>query len=298
MAPQRRRGLTRLANWLSLALLLAGALAVAIVLVLARKPHPPLAVSAAPADAGIAGACAAGAKPGAAAFDDSFVTPAGLHVRVRTPANYDATRAYPLLVAFPPAGAGRDDAEHYYGITPEATRRGFVVAYSDHVPMSRQALRMQAGVAPAVMARWCIRADAVAYIGHSDGGSVAEGALLTAQPGDVRPRAIVASAAGLAAEDLQGAPCAAPQQLPLQLMVVHNRGDTHFPGYGAAAARHWAACAGCAAEPGPPQASGCRFYSGCGAGSRVAFCEFDGPHARWPPVADAALQFALEAFGR
>jgi polyhydroxybutyrate depolymerase len=274
---------------------IASVVAAAGVVGLALWPRPPRRVASAGPQAGLAGACRPGEKTGAVALDDKLLTPSGLAVRVRTPADYDPTRAYPLLVAFPPAGAGRGDAEHYYGLTGEATRRGFVVAYSDHVPMSRQAMRMQAEVAPAVIARWCIRKDAVAYIGHSDGGSVAEGALILPAPGDIRPRAIVASAAGIAAADLQAASCSAP---PLQLMISGNRGDEHFPGYAATAARHWAACAGCADALGPLLPSGCRLYQGCATGNRVAYCEFDGPHERWPPVADAALQFIQEANGR
>lgn len=251
---------------------------------------PPV-VEAAGASAGLENACQAGEKVGVSGFDDQQRTDDGLSFRVRTPADYDATRAYPLLVIYPPASMGRASSERYYKITPEATRRGFIVAYSDHVPLSRTAVSMQARVAKTVMERWCVRGDAVAFLGHSDGGSIAEGSLISPQPGAVRASAIVASAAGIEGKDIEGL-C---RSAPIRLMVVHSQDDERFPGFGRDVAKKWAAYEGCAPELPVADASGCSSFRSCRTGSRIDYCETTGPHSRWHGITSIALAFIEDA---
>jgi len=52
--------------------------------------------------------------------EDSITIEDGLKINIRTPANYDRTRAHPLLVAFPPGGFGRLASESYYSMTAAA----------------------------------------------------------------------------------------------------------------------------------------------------------------------------------
>lgn len=247
----------------------------------------PIRVGNADPDTGHPDACAAGDKHGAADMADDLRTSDGLRIRVRTPANYDPTRGYPLLVVYPPAGMDRATSERYYGLTPEATRRGFIVVYSDHVRLSRTAIRMQAKVARTVMDRWCIDQTAVSFIGHSDGGSIAQSVLISPQTGAVLPHAIVASAAGIQGKDLDSL-C---RSVPFRLRIVHSREDERFPGFGLEVARKWAALEGCEPELPAPDASGCATFRHCDTGSRIDYCETSGPHAQWPRVAAASFDF-------
>lgn len=251
---------------------------------------PAIPVSVAGPVAGQRNVCRVGQKTGPADLAADIRTGEGLRIRVRTPADYDPTRAYPLLVVYPPAGMNRAGSERYYALTPEATRRGFIVAYSDHIRMSRAAIRIQAKVAATIMEQWCIDAAAVSYLGHSDGGSIAQAALIAPEPGMVLPYAIVASAAGIRGEDLEGL----SRSAPFRLMIVHSRDDEHFPGFGIETANQWAAHEGC--QPGLPAPGpvGCATFRKCRSGSRIDYCETSGSHSHWPPIAEASFAFITQ----
>lgn len=249
-------------------------------------PARPEAAPAGP-DVGVKQACAAGGKAGRADLDDSAKTSDGLRITVRTPSNYDPTRAYPLLVVYPPAGHDRRSSEIFYGITTQATSRGFIVAYSDHLRLSRQSVADQAAVAATVANLFCVDLAQIAYLGHSDGGSMAEGIPASMPEAAAPPRAIVASAAGVAREDLDMFPCPAIQSV----LIVHNRTDARFPNFGRGAAAYWAQCGGCAEADLDALTEGCHNFSGCAEGRRVAYCETKEPHSHWPGANAAILDF-------
>ncbi|HSV70992.1 MAG TPA: hypothetical protein VLI72_12845 [Methylibium sp.] len=244
------------------------------------RPLPPLGA------AGRVGMplCAPGERPGAAGRDDGVRTPDGLAISVRTPSDYDATHGYPLLVVYPPAGNSRVDSERFYGLTEEATRRGYVLAYSAAVSLSRRALALQQRVAETVASRWCIDTARLAFIGHSDGASVAQGVLLRGDAKALRPGHVLASAAGIRGADLQSERC--PR--PTRLTIVHGSRDELFPGYGRETARWWAGCFACAAAgrlDGQLAADTCIDLGPCREGGGVRYCEASEPHTRWPGVA-------------
>lgn len=162
-------------------------------------------------------------------LDSGFAVegPDGLLIRVRVPANYDARRAYPLLVVYPPAEFDRFAAERYYGVTEKATQRGWIVAFSDARPLSMHTTQVQAHVADVVAGSFCIARGHIAYFGHSDGGALAEG-ILSLVPPLSRPRAIFASAAGITRSDLETYGCIAR----VSVMIAHNHLDDRFPGFG------------------------------------------------------------------
>src|SRR5262249_31556854 len=153
----------------------------------------------------------------------------GLKVTVRSPSNYDPTRAYRLIVAYPPAGFGRTASENFYDITSQATARGYLVAYSDHIALSRRAVVLQARDASTVAKAFCINASNTVFLGHSDGGSMAEGIpAFAAAPGQEHaPHVIIASAAGITREDLASVDCPAFHAV----MIIHNRTDELFPDF-------------------------------------------------------------------
>ena len=134
---------------------------------------------------------------GSRGFYDNLQTSDTLTIAVRTPSDYDPTRAYPLLVVFPPAGYNRRGSEIFYDLTTEATRRGFIVAYSDHLSLSPSAVSQQAKVAATVASFFCVDESSIAYLGHSDGGAMAEGIPVYVPKAGAAPRCVVASAAGM-----------------------------------------------------------------------------------------------------
>lgn len=250
------------------------------------RPRPSLGVAA------VLGPvrCLPGSRPGPTGRSDDIRTPQGLPVSVRTPRNYDPARAQPLMVVYPPAGFGRSAAEQYYGLTEEATQRGWIVAYPAPVPLSQRALAIQQEVAATVAERWCIAAERVAFVGHSDGASVAEGLLLRSPGLSPYPKFVLASAAGLRGIDLAAEAC--PR--PLDLTLVHSVGDERFPDYGRQAARWWAACFACQGRLPPSDQmpnDRCVDLGPCAAGGHVRYCEADEDHASWPRVAAHPFRF-------
>lgn len=214
-----------------------------------------------------------------------------LGIRVRLPINYQARRAYPLLVVYPPAGYDRFAAERFYGITEEATRQGWIIAYSDARPLSLHAVKLQAGVADAVAHAFCISKGQIATFGHSDGGALAQGTVAL-MPSYLKPRAIFASAAGIRRSDLEEGGCPAR----VSVMIAHNRRDQRFPDYGRDAARFWAACGGCRAlDVEDLRNDACRRSSGCAEGTEVTYCDVSTPHEEFPPLKTQALEFLSTA---
>lgn len=256
----------------------------------ACKPEPPVPGRADYAALALPAQCAPGSRDGAAGLTDTLQTSRRVPYAVRTPANYDATRAHPLLMVFAPAGFDRSATERHARFTEVATAAGFVVAYADHLPLSYRAFDALAEVPALVAAHWCIDTTRVSFAGHSDGATTAL-ALGFLRKGTVPPAALIASAAGIRGEDLARERCPAS----VATLVIHSREDDHFPppAYGRDAARWWAACNRCTGE-GAVDAGGCFEFRGCAAPTR--FCETTGPHARWPAaLGDAVLQFAASA---
>jgi len=139
-------------------------------------------------------------------------------------------------------------------LTTEATRRGFIVAYSDHLSLSPSAVSQQAKVAATVASFFCVDESSIAYLGHSDGGAMAEGIPVYV------PKA--GRAAGMTGQDLAAMPC---PSIPA-VMIVHSRNDERFPDFGRGAAAYWVQCAACAPTDLNALADGCRNFSGCAEG--------------------------------
>jgi polyhydroxybutyrate depolymerase len=244
-------------------------------------------VAAAGPGAGIAAACAPGSRTGRADLNDGIQTSDKLTIAVRTPADYDPTRAYPLLVVFPPAGLGRRRSENFYDLTEEATRRGFIVAFSDYRGSSTGAMAQQAKAAATVASFFCIDEKSVAYVGHSDGGTIAEAIAAGMPDATVTPRSIAASGAGITGSDLAAMTCPA---IP-GVLIIHSRADERFPGYGRSTAAFWARCGKCAPMDLTATGDGCHDFQGCAAGRRLTYCETSSPHKEWPPMNNIILDF-------
>ena len=248
-----------------------------------RTPEPALASGA----FDYAGASPSPDCPAAmpAGVVDAQETARGVGFVVRAPSNYRADVAHPLLVVYAPAGHGAQANERFTRFTREATSRGWLVAYVGARPMALPTMRAMAEVPAAVQAHWCVDPTRVYATGHSDGGTVATALAVLPDLPHVFA-GIAPSAAGFRGEDLQAYDCPAPTPV----LILHNQGDGHFPGYGREAARWWAACNRCATTPhrGP---DGCEEYPGCASGSAVRYCEPPGSHAHWPDRQHEIIDF-------
>lgn len=216
-------------------------------------------------------------------------TPGGIPIRVRTPENYDAARAHPLLVVFAPAGLGPALNERYTGLTHAATASGFIVAYAGSRGLTERTIRDLGRVPGLVASRYCVDLERLVYTGHSDGGTVSSAlAFLPELPH--RPVAIIPSAAGIRGEDLARETCPAP----VSVLVLHGDRDRLFPGYGLEAATWWAQCN---RGPGQPEVApnGClRWLPGDG-GKETQYCAHPGRHLDWPDRVDYMMAFARKA---
>jgi len=229
--------------------------------------------------------CPPQSRPGPAGDSPAEETPRHVRYSVKTPANYDATRAHPLIVVYAPHGANRFLSERFVGLTRAATRAGFVIAFADSRPLDLATIEDLGVIPDRIAARWCVDERRIHLTGHSDGGTVAT-AIALQQKRTRRPAAIAPSAAGFRKDDLGAFPCPPP----LAVMVLHNRDDEHFPDYGAQAAQWWAACNGCASPP-QRREDGCLGYPACRAGGATLYCEGEGGHAAWPNHNEAMLDF-------
>lgn len=251
------------------------------------SPPPRPQVAAAGPRAGLPDACAAGSRAGRAMLDEKIKTPDGVLLTVRTPKDYDPTRAYPLIVVYPPAGMGPRRAETFYNLTTLATGRGFILAYSNHRPLTREAVAAQAKVAATVQSLFCVDGASITFLGHSDGGTIAEGLVTFARSATPPPQSVVASGAGVTKSDLAEAGC---PRIP-SVMIMHNPADKLFPDFGKAAADYWRTCASCSAQDAQPPKSGCKEFKGCADGRRVVYCETQAPHDGWPDLNAEILDF-------
>ena len=230
--------------------------------------------------------CEPGTKSGHAGVSDDENTAAGIRYMVKTPANYNANIAHPLLMVYAPARTNRYQSEDFVSLTQEATAAGFIVAYADHRAMNPETIEKLAEIPGLIEKKWCIDRKRVFLTGHSDGGTAAMAIAFINGTKHI-PAAIVPSAAGIRGEDLKAYQC--PNPLPV--MVMHSSQDTLFPGYGKEAIQWWAACNGCDAAGLVKDADGCVTYRGCKNNVITRYCEGAGTHPEWPGNNRAIIDF-------
>jgi polyhydroxybutyrate depolymerase len=119
--------------------------------------------------------CDPGTKPGHAGASNDEQTPAGIRYMVKTPVNYNANIAHPLLMVYAPAQTNRYESEDFVHLTQEATAAGFIVAYADHRTMTPKAIEELAEIPGLIEKKWCIDKKQTFLTGHSDGGTIAMG---------------------------------------------------------------------------------------------------------------------------
>jgi len=230
--------------------------------------------------------CEAGSRPGLAGATDGKVSADGIRYMIRTPSNYDATFAHPLLMVYAPAGQGRWGTERFMGLTTMATGAGFVVSYADHKQLNIPTVE-QLGTIPGLVAKeWCIDEKRVFVTGHSDGGT-ASMALAVLDKTKKILAATAPSAAGWRGKDLESFQC--PDPIPI--MIMHSKNDSLFPGWGAQTSAWWAGCNQCDITKTKTVEGGCRAYQGCASGGAVLYCEGTGSHRDWPNLNRVMLEF-------
>ena len=230
--------------------------------------------------------CPAGSRPGLAGAIDGKVSADGIKYMVRTPSNYEATFAHPLLMVYAPAGMSRWTSERLTGLTTAATGAGFVVVYADHKQLNVQTIE-QLGTIPELVAKeWCIDEKRVYATGHSDGGT-ASLALAVLDKTKTIPTAIAPSAAGWTEKDLEEFQC----RDPIPVMIMHGNNDTLFPGWGAQTSAWWAKCNSCDVTKTKTVEGGCLVYEGCASGGATVYCEGSGSHRDWPNLNRVMLEF-------
>jgi polyhydroxybutyrate depolymerase len=205
---------------------------------------------------------------------------------VRTPSNYDGTIVHPLLIVYAAAGQTGRMSERLTGLTPLATRAGFVAVYADHRPLGVAAIEQLGTIPGSVAQKWCIDERRVFATGHSDGGTAAL-ALAVLEPTKHRPDGIAPSAAGWTGKDLEAYRCPAP----MPVMIMHSANDRLFPGWGGQTAAWWAACNRCDSGMTKKVEGGCLAFQHCAPGGATMYCEGTGGHREWPNLNRVMLEF-------
>ena len=232
--------------------------------------------------------CAKGKRLGEGGVHDDEQTVGRIPYSVRTPANYDPAVAHPLLVVYAGAGHNRGASERFTDLTSISTTAGFIVAFADHRRLSTKVLDDLATIPAAIAKKWCIDLERVFLTGHSDGGTAAAAMAFRTDDG-LEPAGIAPSAAGIRGEDLVTYQC--PDNL--RVMILHNRDDEHFPGFGATAAEWWAECSRCEGPVTTKNSNGCIDYGECSENRQVRYCEGAGGHRRWPGINQELVEFFL-----
>ena len=230
--------------------------------------------------------CDPGTKPGSVGASNDEKTAAGIRYMVKTPSNYNATVAHPLLMVYAPARTNRFESEDFVHLTQEATAAGFIVAYADHRTMTPKTIEELAEIPGLIEQKWCIDKKRTFLTGHSDGGTAAMAIAFINGTKHI-PTAIAPSASGIRGEDLKAYQC----PTPLPVMIVHSGQDSHFPGYGKEAIQWWAACNGCGTGDLVKDADGCVTYKGCTNNVTTRYCEGTGTHSEWPEKNKAVIDF-------
>ena len=234
------------------------------------------------------GHCPVGSRPGLGGATDGKVSADGIRYMIRTPSNYDATFAHPLLMVYAPAGQSRWASERLTGLTTAATGAGFVVVYANHRQLNISVIE-QVGTIPDLVAReWCIDEHRVYVTGHSDGGT-ASLMLSVLEKTKKVPTAIAPSAAGVTGKDLDAFQCPAP----IPVMIMHSKNDSLFPGWGAQTSAWWAGCNRCDATKTKTVEGGCRAYQQCAPNGATLYCEGNGSHRDWPNLNRLMLEFFI-----
>jgi polyhydroxybutyrate depolymerase len=234
--------------------------------------------------------CEPETKSGHAGASNDEETSAGIRYMVKTPSNYNATIAHPLLMVYAPARTNRHESENFVSLTQEATAAGFIVAYADHRAMSPDTIEKLAEIPGLIEKKWCIDHKRIVLTGHSDGGTAAMAIAFLNGTKHI-PAAIAPSAMGIRGEDLKAYQC--PHPLPV--MIMHSNKDALFPGYGKEALQWWADCNdGDTANP-VQDADGCVTYRSCKNNVTTRYCEGTGTHPEWPGTNKAIIDFFRSA---
>ncbi|MDH5642048.1 MAG: hypothetical protein OEY28_12205 [Nitrospira sp.] len=237
-------------------------------------------------NAATADRCESGVRTGLAGVAEGEVSSGGIRYHVRTPANYDATFAHPLLMVAAAAGHDGPASERLTGLTAAATGAGFVVVYVDHRPLGIPTVEQLAGVPDLIANTWCVDRKRIYVTGHSDGGTAALALAVLDQTKSV-PAAIAPSAAGWTGKDLEAYQC----RDPFPVMVMHGKYDKLFPGWGAQTAAWWASCNHCDVTKTTTLAGGCVAYQHCDADGATLYCEGSGGHRDWPGLNHVLIEF-------
>lgn len=213
-------------------------------------------------------------------------TPGGIRFKIVPPANYQPEIQHPLLVVFAPGGHSETAAERFYGLTRDATARGFIVAFAADRPPTMETLLDLAQVPKMAAAAWCVDAHRIFATGHSNGGLVTNAmGFLPETQGSMA--AIAPSAAGIRDQDLEEFQC----PVPTSALIFHGRKDTLFPDWGRGVAQWWATCNQCAPGPTPLEGGQCQQFPACASGVETIYCEDDWTHRTWPGAHDRMLDF-------
>lgn len=209
-----------------------------------------------------------------------------MHFNVTTPTNYRSDYAHPLLMVWAPSGLSEGLSESFTGLTRQATEAGYVVVHTRSIPLGFKSLTSLSAIPAEVIESWCIDPALVFYTGHSDGGTVSN-ALSVMPESAFHPRALAPSAMGMQGDDMQAYKCPSPTSV----MLMHNKGDGHFPEYGSQVIGWWADCNQCSDEIVQTDYPGCVEYTACAEGITTLFCEAEGNHAHWPGPEHDPIRF-------
>ncbi len=215
---------------------------------------------------------------------NNIYTSNNLKVLVVPPKNHKANKKYAALIVFPPAGKTVRKSEIFYeGLTVEANKLGYILAYTDYLPLDERNLIKLADVKKALVDSYCINTKNINLLGHSDGATNA--AMITYRDMGLEIKNLLISANGINKDTLNREICPKDR---FSIFVFHSIKDQFFPNFGRDNVEWLANCSKCKNNLIELD-NGCMKVQNCD--RKIVYCEGIESHNVWPKRNDILINF-------
>ena len=207
-----------------------------------------------------------------------------LKVLVVPPKNHKPNKKYSALIVFPPAGKTVRKSEIFYkGLTVEANKLGYIIAYTDYLPLDERNLIKLADVKDTLVDTYCINTKNINLLGHSDGATNA--AIISYREMGLKIKNLLISANGINKDALNREIC--PKE-NFSLLVMHSIKDQFFLNFGRDNIEWIASCSKCKNNLIELD-NGCMKVQNCE--RKIVYCEGNKNHNVWPKKNNILMNF-------
>jgi len=214
----------------------------------------------------------------------NIYTKSKLKVLVIPPKNHFADKKYSAIIVLPPAGKTVRKSEGFYeGLTSLANNSGFIIAYSDYLPLNETNLSKISEVKNTLSENYCINKNDITMLGHSDGATNA--AIISYRDIGIKIKNLIISANGINKKALESEIC--PKK-NFSLMIMHSVDDAFFRDFGRDNIEWISLCSNCK-NTYEKLDNGCMKIKDCD--RKIVYCEGKESHNEWPKRNNIIIDF-------